>query len=311
MPAQGGPGGIDLILTVTLNPAVDRTCRVECLEPGRVNRMKSVCSVAGGKGINVARVLRSFHMPAAAAGFLGGPGGRFIEKSMEEAGIECHFTKIRGETRTNTNILGEDGTVTELLEPGPPVTEKELEEFRKQFSGCLERCGTVVLSGSAPEGVPGDIYRQLIAECHAAGSRVLLDTSGDLLREGVKALPDLVKPNRKELEYLAGRELLSREALLKEARNLVRSGVGRVVVSLGEEGLLYVDREQELYQPARRVAAVNTVGCGDTVTASFCMSLLAGEGADVSLQKASALAAVNAVRGGNGNISMEAYLELL
>ena len=95
------------------------------------------------------------------------------------------------------------------------------------------------------------------------------------------------------------------------AEALVRSGVGRVVVSLGEEGLLYVDREQELYQPAKRVAAVNTVGCGDTVTASFCMSLLAGEAADISLRKASALAAVNAVRGGNGNISMEAYLELL
>ena len=120
-----------------------------------------------------------------------------------------------------------------------------------------------------------------------------------------------MKPNRKELEYLAGRELPSREELLKEARGLVRSGVGRVVVSLGEEGLLYVDREQELYQPAKRVAAVNTVGCGDTVTASFCMSLLAGEAADISLRKASALAAVNAVRGGNGNISMEAYLELL
>lgn len=300
-----------MILTVTLNPAVDRTCRMESLEPGRVNRIKSVHSVAGGKGINVARVLRSFHMPAAGAGFLGGPGGRFIENSMEEAGIECHFTKIRGETRTNTNILGEDGAVTELLEPGPPVTEKELAQFRKQFSGCLERCGTVVLSGSAPEGVPEDIYRQLIEECHAAGRRVLLDTSGELLREGAKALPDLVKPNRKELEYLAGRELSSREELLKEARGLVRSGVGRVVVSLGEEGLLYVDREQELYQPAKRVTAVNTVGCGDTVTASFCMSLLAGEAADISLRKASALAAVNAVRGGNGYISMEAYLELL
>ncbi len=300
-----------MILTVTLNPAVDRTCRMESLEPGRVNRIKSVHSVAGGKGINVARVLRSFHMPAAGAGFLGGLGGRFIESSMEEAGIECHFTKIRGETRTNTNILGEDGAVTELLEPGPPVTEKELAQFRKQFLGCLERCGTVVLSGSAPEGVPENIYGQLIEECHAAGCRVLLDTSGELLREGAKALPDLVKPNRKELEYLAGRELPSREELLKEARGLVRSGVGRVVVSLGEEGLLYVDREQELYQPAKRVAAVNTVGCGDTVTASFCMSLLAGEAADISLRKASALAAVNAVGGGNGNISMEAYLELL
>ena len=300
-----------MILTVTLNPAVDRTCRMESLEPGRVNRIKSVHSVAGGKGINVARVLRSFHMPAAGAGFLGGLGGRFIESSMEEAGIECHFTKIRGETRTNTNILGEDGAVTELLEPGPPVTEKELAQFRKQFLGCLERCGTVVLSGSAPEGVPENIYGQLIEECHAAGCRVLLDTSGELLREGAKALPDLVKPNRKELEYLAGRELPSREELLKEARGLVRSGVGRVVVSLGEEGLLYVDREQELYQPAKRVAAVNTVGCGDTVTASFCMSLLAGEAVDISLRKASALAGVNAVRGGNGNISMEAYLELL
>lgn len=300
-----------MILTVNLNPAVDRTCRLTTLEPGAVNRLYSSKSVAGGKAVNVAKVLRQFHMPVAAVGFLGGAGGKLIGEALEKSGVECHFTDIGGQTRTNTNILEEDGRVTEVLEPGPVITEKELATFLKQFTGCLENCELVVMSGSLPEGVPTDIYAKLTELCHMAGSRVILDTSGEALQRGLQAGPDLVKPNRRELEYLAGRPLGSREEIAKAARALFDWGVGRVVVSLGSEGLLWVDGAHTVFREAKPVRVVNTVGCGDTVVAALCMGVLAGEDVETTLAKAVAMAAANAATGESGNIPMDTYLELL
>ena len=299
-----------MILTVSLNPAVDKTCEIESIQPGTVNRLKSAVSVAGGKGINVTKILRQFHMPVMAVGFLGGSGGKLIEDAMEELGVECHFTRIKGQTRTNVNILAEDGSVTELLEPGPVIREKELEEFRKQFSGCLELCEMAVLSGSVPEGVPTDIYRQLIEECHRNGVKVILDTSGEALREAVPAMPDLLKPNLKELESLIGKKIDTRKVFAEEVNRLCEQ-VGKLVISLGSEGLFYVDEDRDIYQAAKEVNVVNTVGCGDTVVASLCMSEVAGDDADTALQKAAALAAANASTRENGQIPMETYLELL
>lgn len=300
-----------MILTVSLNPAVDRTCRLKALAPGAVNRMYGAESVAGGKAVNVAKVLRQFHMPVAAAGFLGGAGGTLIQEALEQIGIECHFTKIRGETRTNTNVLEENGSVTELLEPGPVISEKELKQFLKQFTGCLERCSVVVLSGSLPRGVPADMYGNLVKMCRMWGIRVILDSSGEALESGVQAGPDLVKPNKKELEFLAGRPLRSREEVTDAARKLLEYGVGGAAVSLGEEGILWVDAERTLFQKAKKVKTVNTVGCGDTVTASLCMSLSAAEDMETALNKASAMAAANAATAENGNIPMDLYLKLL
>lgn len=303
--------GKTMFLTVTLNPAVDKNCEIDMLRTGEVNRLTRSGRVAGGKGINVTKILRQFHMPVAAAGFLGGPGGRFIEEAMEKLGVEVYFTRIKGDTRTSVNVLSDGGLVTELLEPGPAISEKELAAFRKQFSGCLELSRMVVLSGSIPRGVPVDIYAQLIEECHQAGRRVCLDASGELLRLGLAAKPDMVKPNRKELEYLAGRELSGIDGIRAQVEKLLKQGVGKVVVSMGSEGLFYMDGKQELYQEACQVRAVNTVGCGDTVVASLCMSELAGEEAGTALKKAAALAAANASTRENGEIPMERYLELL
>lgn len=300
-----------MFLTVTLNPAVDKNCEIDVLRPGEVNRLTKSSAVAGGKGINVTKIFRQFHMPVAAVGFLGGSGGRLIEETCEKLGVETYFTRIKGETRTSVNVLSQSGCVTEILEPGPVISKKELEAFRKQFSGCLELCRMVVLSGSIPEGVPVDIYAQLIRECHEAGRKVCLDASGELLRQGILAKPDIVKPNRAELEYLAGRKLSGMDEIKAQAEQILAQGVGKVVVSLGEEGLFYLDGKQELYQEARRIQAVNTVGCGDTVVASLCMSELAEEAADIALRKAAALAAANASTKENGVISMKCYLALL
>lgn len=300
-----------MIVTVTLNPAVDKTCETGKILLGAVNRMRSVSTVAGGKGINVAKILRQFHLPVAVMGFLGGYGGRMIEDAMMKLGAECHFTRTKENTRTSTNILGDDGYVTELLEPGPQVSEKELENFFKEFEYCLEEGEYFVLSGSIPGGVPADIYAALIEKCRSEGRKVFLDTSGELLREGIKAKPYLIKPNQKELEYIAGRRLRDREEIAGEAKRLVDSGIGKVVVSMGKSGLLYVDKQQVLFEQAKKIRAVNTVGCGDSVVASLCMSELSGDSPETALKKAAALSAANALTRENGVIPMEQYLDLL
>ena len=300
-----------MIVTVTLNPAVDKTCKAGRLIQGEVNRMREVKSEAGGKGINVTKILRQFHLPVAAIGFLGGYSGRMIEERMMKLGAECHFTRTKGDTRINMNIMSDDGYVTELLEPGPVISEKELFNFRKEFEYCMEQCDLMVFSGSIPQGVPMDIYAQLIEVCKREGIRTVLDTSGEALKEGIKARPYMIKPNKRELEYLVGKRLDSKEAIVCEAGRLVREGIGKVIVSLGEQGLLYVDSVQSIFEEAKKVKAVNTVGCGDSVVASLCMSEVSGEAADIAMKKASALAAANATTEGSADIIMSTYLDLL
>lgn len=300
-----------MILTVTLNPAVDKTCELGRMIPGEVNRMRKAFSVAGGKGINVTKVLRQFHLPVAAMGFLGGYSGRMIEDEMIKEGVECHFTRIKKNTRTSTNILSDDGYVTEFLEPGPDISEKELANFRKELEYCLEQCDIVVLSGSLPGNVPQELYAQLVERCRAEYKKVILDASGIPFKLGVAAKPYLIKPNRKELEFLVGRKLPDRASIEKEAKELVAGGISKVLVSMGNDGLLYVDKNTVLYEPAKEVEIVNTVGCGDCVVASFAMSELAGEDAEIAVKKASALAAANATTSESGRIPMNTYIELL
>lgn len=300
-----------MILTVTLNPAVDKTYETDELLKGQVNRLRSCASAAGGKGINVTRVLRQFGRKVAAAGYLGGYTGRMIEDTMMKAGVECHFTRISGETRTSMNILADTGYVTELLEPGPEVTQEEQEIFLQEFSYCLERCELVALCGSVPRGIPSDIYCSLIGRCRDAGKKVVLDTSGVLLKEAVKAAPYLIKPNRKELEYLVGRKLGTRAEMEAACKALLDMGISKIVVSLGEQGLLYFERGRTLFQRAPQISAVNTVGCGDSVVASLCMSELDRDEPETALRRAAALSAANVTTAESAEIPMEIYKDLL
>ena len=194
-----------MITTVTLNPAIDKTITTSRLLPGQVNRGDSVKNIAGGKGINVTKVLRQYGSSVCALGFLGGYTGRFIEEYVEGLGAESAFTQIAGETRTSTNVLSMDGYVTEILEPGPVICEEEKERFLQTYTEKLAGSRFVVLSGSAPKGLPTDIYAQLIELAERQKLRTVLDTSGELLVQGVKAKPFLIKPNTRELEYLTGR----------------------------------------------------------------------------------------------------------
>lgn len=300
-----------MILTVTLNPAVDKTCRINELILGQVNRLQAVRSIAGGKGVNVTKVLRQFDYPVIAMGFLGGYSGQMIQEKLTDMGAECQFTHIDGATRVSTNVLAENGYVTEILEPGPEITKEELRRFVEAYKRHTEKAEVVILSGSIPLGVPQDIYATLIAIAKEKDCKVFLDTSGEALKEGVKAIPHFIKPNRKEMEYLVGRRLSTTEDMVAEARKLLETGIERVVISLGAKGFVYVDKEGGMEQSAYKVKAVNTVACGDTIVASYCMSGLEGKSRAEAAKCAAALSAANAATMVSAEISMEVYREFI
>ncbi len=300
-----------MILTVTLNPAVDKTYTTGSLMLGQVNRMRTVNNIAGGKGINVAKILRQYGYEVMTAGFLGGYTGQFIESCMEEIHAKCRFTKVAGETRSSINIIAEDGYVTEVLEPGPAVSAQELEQFMEDYKKALRECKLVVMSGSVAKGIPADIYGKLVKAGKEAGLRCILDTSGEALLHGIKEKPFMIKPNQKELEYLVGHRLKDIGELGEAAKKLRRTGIEHVLVSLGKKGLLSVTGKELLWAKTPSVKAVNTVGCGDSVVASYAMSLLKGEDEYTALKRAAAISAAHTATLESGDISLELAEELL
>ncbi len=294
-----------MILTVTLNPAVDKTYRTEELFCGRVNRMRSVTNIAGGKGINVSKILRQYDCEVTATGFLGGFPGRWIESELRRTGMKCEFIKIGQETRSSMNVVADNGYVTEILEPGPQIAEAEMEEFLERFDRLLPGSSIVVLSGSVPQGVPEDIYAELIRRAQAQGKETILDTSGELLRKGIEAAPTAIKPNRREMEYVIGHKLNGRDGLLEAAAFLRRNGVHMAAVSLGSKGLLMAGEEGLFYAKPPRVKTLNTVGCGDCVVAAMVMSRTAGLGEEEMLRRAVALSAASASSLESGSVPKE------
>lgn len=294
-----------MILTVTLNPAVDKTYRATQLISGHVNRMDSMRSFPGGKGINVSRILRQYGQPVTATGFLGGHTGRWIADRLQEAGISCAFAETKGETRCSMNVVADNGYVTEILEPGPQIAPEEKQTFLECFARLVQVCDLTVISGSAAPGLGKEIYAELIDIAAACQKKVILDASGEGLRAGIAKKPFLVKPNRRELEYAAGHSCRGEGQILEAARSLVETGIGYVAVSVGEKGMYLLDQNRRLFARAPRVRVVNTVGCGDSACASFAMSLLRGDGMEEMLRRAVALSAASATTLESGSIPVE------
>ena len=193
-----------MIVTLTMNPAVDKTVYIDWLRTGQLNRISRKALDAGGKGINAARMLRVLGCECIAAGIAGGSAGRFIEDTLENEGIRTDFLHIEEETRTNEKIIEENGTMTELNEPGPLLTPEILGRCQEKLSAYAGPDTVFVISGSIPQGVSPDYYAHLIRLLKRKGSRVILDADGELLRLGIEAQPDAVKPNLQELSSYFG-----------------------------------------------------------------------------------------------------------
>lgn len=285
-----------MILTVTLNVAVDKAYVIEGpLQAGEVMRVKTCSNTAGGKGLNVSKVIGLCGEEVLATGFTGGFNGAYVEKLLTEKGIPNEFVHVKGETRSCINILDGDGKSTEFLEPGAPVTAEEEAAFLRKFETLLPKCSVVTMSGSAPKGIPADIYGKLIAMGKKAGVKMILDTSGQYLIEGVKAKPFLIKPNHDEIAQLLGRPAETMEEMLESAKELHRSGIPYVVISLGADGAAVVCGEGVYTARPPKIQAVNTVGCGDSMVGAMAAALERGYGVEEMLRYAVAVSSANAM----------------
>lgn len=266
-----------MIICVSANPAIDRRLRLERLNAGAVNRASSACPMPGGKAAHVAMAAAALGEKVMWVGFLGGATGEDCERGLTGLGIPVAVVKTSAETRMNTEIVETDGTVTEILEPGGAVTERDVE---RMLSLCRDLfveyrfAAQVALSGSLPPGAPIDLYAQLIRLARAHSCRTLLDTSGEALRAALKESPDLVKPNRDEAEALTGVSLNGTRSAAEAARHLFEAGARGVAISLGAEGMFWQESREAapLVARAPRVPARSAVGCGDASLAGFAVA---------------------------------------
>lgn len=285
-----------MILTVTLNVAVDKSYVLETpLHVGEVMRVKACRNTAGGKGLNVSKVIRLCGEECLATGFTGGFNGAYVEEMLEEKGVKSRFVHVEGETRSCINILASDKTSTEFLEPGFFVDEKKVKEFLLQFRQLLNQCDVVTMSGSAPSGVCFDIYAKMIRMGREKGVKMLLDTSGGYLTEGCKALPYLIKPNEEEMGQLLGYRVKGEEEMVEGARKLCRQGISHVILSLGEKGALAVCEQGIFRAVPPKIDAVNTVGCGDSMVGAMAVAIQRGMDVEEMLRYACAVSAANAL----------------
>lgn len=303
-----------MIATVTLNPAVDKTIRASRVVMGAVNRMDEVTNMTGGKGINVARVLKQYKYSAKALGFLGGYNGQLILDGVRGMGVNPEFTLVSGETRTSINLITDDGYITELLEPGPSISAEEIDLFLSSFRQSIRGCDMVVISGSAPKGVAPSVYVEMIKIAQELEKKVLVDTSGDNLKAAVDARPFFIKPNLRELEALVGKAVFGLEEVKEASQSLVERGIPHVMVSMGSKGIMYSYKTpkgvESLYLNAPRISVVNSVGSGDSAVAAFAMAIMEELSPEEILKKCVSISAANAMSLENGLIDIAKAQEI-
>ncbi|MFH7593551.1 1-phosphofructokinase family hexose kinase [Streptomyces racemochromogenes] len=259
-----------MILTVTLNTALDVTHRVPRLLPHTSHRVSAVTERAGGKGLNVARVLAALGHEVTATGFAGGPAGALVRELLAGSrGVVDALVPCAGTTRRTLAVVDESsGDTTQFNEPGPQISAAEWSAFLARYTELVAGARAVALCGSLPPGVPVGAYAVLVRAARAAGAPVLLDTSGEALRRGVAARPEIIKPNAAELAELTG----SRDPL-PATRDARRRGAHAVVTSLGPEGLLAATPEGTWQATPPRTLRGNPTGAGDSAVAGLLSAL--------------------------------------
>ena len=301
-----------MIVTVTLTPALDKTVILPGFRVDQVNRIQSLRLDAGGKGINVSKVLRALGTDSLATGILGGGTGRYIENSLREMGIASDFVWVEQETRTNLKVVDpQEHTNTDINEPGAPVGADVIEAVYRKVEAAAGPGDIVVLAGKAPAGTPDTVFADWITRLRAKQVRTYLDADAGLLLAGVKAKPSMIKPNDAELGRLTGKAYGSAEEMVRAARELVRDGVGTVVVSLGGDGALFVTGDQALRGHGLRVPVQSTVGAGDSMMAAMAHGAARGMGFRDTCALAMAVSAAAVTTPGTQPAEMQLVNELL
>ncbi|MBF9127550.1 1-phosphofructokinase [Plantactinospora sp. S1510] len=258
-----------MIVTLTLNPSVDRTVVVDALPRGAVIRSRRAWSEPSGKGVNVALALHRHGLPATAVLPVGGAVGAQLSDMLGRMELPVRVVTIRDEIRSNISLVEPDGTVTKVNEPGPELGADETEALVRTVLDNLAGAAWLACCGSLPVGVPVEVYARLARAARDRGVRVAVDTSGEPLRASLAGRPDLVAPNADELADLVGRPLRTLGEVVDAAREVRALGADAVLASLGADGALLVDAEVALYAEAPAARVVSAVGAGDAALAGF------------------------------------------
>ncbi|MCP9486097.1 MAG: 1-phosphofructokinase family hexose kinase [Gaiellaceae bacterium MAG52_C11] len=293
-----------MIVTVTLNAALDRTLTVPSFQRGHRHRASQVLTLAGGKGINVARALKRLDVPVVATGLAGGRTGTRIVEELTAEAILNDFVRISEESRASTAVVDPmENSYTEINEWGPLVSEVELEMLREKLHYLSRGADFVVFAGTLPRGVAEGFYADAIRDLSRRRVKVVLDTEGEPLRLGTEAEPYLVSPNQREAEHVVGQELDEEDDFVMALDRIAELGARNVHITLesGCFGLFREERQVRRYRAAApAVEPVSSVGAGDVLLAQFITAQLAGKGAEDALRLAVAAGAASTLEIGAG-----------
>jgi 1-phosphofructokinase len=263
-----------MIGTITIHPSIDRRLTLRGLALGGLNRAYSVCNDAGGKGINVSKVVHQLGGRTRAHILIGGICGRWLVDLIRDSGVECEAFGLRGNTRLNLIIKdSRSGRETQINTEGPKPNKQELNGFLRRLLSRKPFPDFWALSGSLPRGLPPETYARFIRALQKKGARCALDTDGIALQYGVKAKPFMIKLNRAEMSRLVREQLNSPASTARAAKRLLGQGIKLVVVSLGEQGSLFASKEETWRVRVPKVHVQNTVGCGDALLGGVLLGL--------------------------------------
>ena len=255
-----------MIYTVTLNPSIDYIVRLDKVNVGSVNRMESDDKFAGGKGINVSRVLKRLGIDNTATGFIGGFTGKFITDTLENEAIATKFVQVSEDTRINVKIKAD--AETEINGTGPTVSPEQLITLKDILLGLSEK-DTVVFAGSSNKNLGNVVYKELISLTRQTGAQVVCDFEGQTLIDSLEFQPLLVKPNNHELGDIFGMKLENLDEIEKYAREILAQGAQYVIISMAGDGALLVTKDGAYFAKPIKGIVKNSVGAGDSMVAGF------------------------------------------
>lgn len=295
------------IVTITLNPAIDQSLAIPAFAAGKVNRVNHFRLDVGGKGVNVAVFLADYGLPVTATGFLGRENPQLFERVFKQKKIMDRFVRIDGSTRTGIKIIDDiKNETTDINFPGLMPTPPDIQSLFNVIDELSVECRWFVLAGSIPAGVSAGLYRQMITAIAKTGGRVAVDTSGEGFRLAVSAVPALVKPNIDELREFCGQSLNTRAEVIAAARNLLDQGVQTVVVSMGEKGALFVEKDGVVQAIPPKVPVKSTVGAGDAMLSGLVAGKIENRSLMDCARLATAFAVIAVTRIGAGLVSVTA-----
>ncbi|HCQ3544375.1 TPA: 1-phosphofructokinase [Staphylococcus aureus] len=272
-----------MIYTVTFNPSIDYVIFTNDFKIDGLNRATATYKFAGGKGINVSRVLKTLDVESTALGFAGGFPGKFIADTLNNSAIQSNFIEVDEDTRINVKL--KTGQETEINAPGPHITSAQFEQLLQQIKNTTSE-DIVIVTGSVPSSIPSDAYAQIAQITAQTGAKLVVDAEKELAESVLSYHPLFIKPNKDELEVMFNTTVNSDEDVIKYGRLLVDKGAQSVIVSLGGDGAIYIDKEISIKAVNPQGKVVNTVGSGDSTVAGMVAGIASGLTIEKAFQQA-------------------------